>query len=258
MKKEFLEIALVQTHLIWENPKENRQILTEKIKEIKPSIDLIILPEMFTTGFTMSPKNIDYNAALETLEWMKTISKEKNAAIVGSIVYKEATKNYNRLYFVEPSGKISFYNKRHTFTLAGEDKVYTAGDKKLIVTYKGFKICPLICYDLRFPVWSRNVNNYDVLIYVANWPKKRVLAWDSLLRARAIENMAYCIGVNRIGKDALGFEYPGHSSAYDCLGELLSFTNKEEVIYTTITKEHINTTRNKLKFLEDKDLFNLV
>ncbi|RKR15022.1 putative amidohydrolase [Maribacter vaceletii] len=258
MKSSKLEIALVQTSLVWENPKENRQIIAEKIKEIKPSTDIIILPEMFTTGFTMSPKKIDFNAALETLKWMKTISKEKNAALVGSIVYKEETKNYNRLYFVEPSGKVSFYNKRHTFTLAGEDKVYTAGKEKLIVEYKGFKICPLICYDLRFPVWSRNTTNYDVLIYVANWPKKRILAWDSLLRARAIENMAYCIGVNRVGIDALAYEYPGHSSAYDSLGTLLSFSDKEEVIYATITKEHINTTRNKLKFLEDKDLFNLL
>ena len=258
MKSSKLEIALVQTSLVWENPIENRRIITEKIKEIKSSIDIIILPEMFTTGFTMSPNNIDYNAALQTLEWMKTISTEKNAAIVGSIVYKEKTKNYNRLYFVEPNGKISFYNKRHTFTLAGEDKVYTSGDKKLFVTYKGFKICPLICYDLRFPVWSRNTSNYDVLIYVANWPKKRVLAWDSLLRARAIENMAYCIGINRVGTDDLGYEYPGHSSVYDSLGALLSFSDKEEVLYTTITKEHIDTTRKKFKFLEDKDLFNLV
>ncbi len=258
MKEQGLNIALVQTNIIWESPIKNREQLTVKINNIKPSTNVIILPEMFTTGFTMSPKNIPFNECQNTIIWMQNMARDKNAAIVGSIVYREKNTNFNRLYFVKPNGEISFYDKKHTFTLAGEDKVYNSGTKKLIVEYKGFKICPLICYDLRFPVWSRNNKDYDVLIYVANWPKKRIVAWDSLLRARAIENMAYCIGVNRIGVDFLDYEYCGHSSVFDSLGELLVFSDKEEVIYTTITKEHIHTTRNKLKFLEDRDLFNLI
>ena len=253
-----LKIAVIQASLIWESPEENRVSFSSKINTIPSDVDLIIFPEMFTTGFTMSPQNINVNEGQITLNWMKKISKEKNVAIVGSLPFYENENYTNRLFFVEPSGNYHQYDKRHTFTLAGENKVYKAGSERLLVVYKGFRFCPLICYDLRFPVWARNTENYDVLIYIANWPKLRVIAWDSLLKARAIENMSYCIGANRFGTDQAGHEYSGHSAVYNILGEQLVFSDKETIIYATISKEHINSTRNKLKFLEDRDEFSLL
>ncbi len=253
-----LHIALVQSHLLWENPEGNRKLFDTKIQEIKEAVDLVILPEMFSTAFTMHPENIDKAQAPKTLQWMRSWAQRKQIAITGSMIFNETDRYYNRLFFVYPDGNYETYDKRHTFTLAGEHEVYRAGDHKLILDFKGFKICPLICYDLRFPVWARNVENYDVLVYVANWPKPRVNAWDALLKARAIENMAYCIGVNRIGLDASGHEYVGHSAVYDVLGEELVFSTKEEVLYATLSKTHIKTYRNKLKFLEDQDSFNLL
>lgn len=255
---EELNIALFQSRLLWENPEDNRAMFSDKIDAIPEDVDLIILPEMFTTGFTMQPENIDPLEGEKTLQWMKDRSRQKNAALCGSIVFYENEEYFNRLFFVLPDGSMFQYDKKHTFTLAGEDKVYTAGTSKKILTYKGFNICPLICYDLRFPVWARNVENYDVLLYVANWPKPRINAWDALLKARAIENMAYCIGVNRIGQDTLGYEYPGHSAVYDALGNPLVFSEEEEVLYATLSKTHITNNREKLRFLEDQDPFNLL
>lgn len=256
--KEELHIALVQTALVWENPEVNRGLISMKIDRISRDMDIIILPEMFTTGFTMSPDNIDISEGDKTIDWMQNIADGKGVAIVGSVAYNTGKEFVNRLFFVAPNEKVVYYDKRHTFTLAGEDKVYKAGTDKLIVDYLGFKICPLVCYDLRFPVWARNVDNYDVLLYVANWPKPRVAAWDALLKARAIENMSYCIGVNRIGEDEKGNEYSGHSAVYDCLGSQTVFSQKEEVLYATLYKNHISDTRKKLKFLEDRDNFTLV
>lgn len=252
-----LHLALIQSPLIWEGPEANRTMFAEKIESISKEVDLVVLPEMFTTGFTMTPEKIDANEGIQTLEWMQSITKKKNVALVGSIVFFEDGKNYNRLFFVHPNGEFKSYDKKHTFTLAGEDKVYKAGSSKLIIDYKGFKLFPLICYDLRFPVWARNVENYDALFYVANWPTPRIQAWDTLLKARAIENMAYCIGVNRIGTDGLGYDYSGHSAVYDVLGNQITFSEKEEIIYATLDKEHIISTREKLKFLEDRDSFTL-
>ncbi|PCJ95397.1 MAG: amidohydrolase [Flavobacteriaceae bacterium] len=253
-----LKIALIQSPLEWENPEGNRRFFSNKIDTISDNVDVIVLPEMFTTGFTMNPQNIDSLEGTKTLEWMQQLADKKNLALVGSIVFNEGNQYYNRLYFVAPKTTPWSYDKRHTFTLAGEDKIYTAGTSKLIVDYKGFKICPLICYDLRFPVWARNDDGYDILLYVANWPKLRINAWDALLKARAIENMAYAIGVNRVGKDINGYEYNGHSSVYNALGEQLVFSEKEEILYTTLYKDHITTTRNKLKFLDDRDMFTLL
>lgn len=255
---EKLNIALVQSPLFWEEPEKNRTMFGRKIDTIPDDMDLIILPEMFTSGFTMEPENINALEGPRTVEWMLEKAKEKNAAITGSIIFQENGLFFNRLFFVYPSGEIKTYDKKHTFTLAGEDKVYQAGKDKLIVDFKGFKLCPLICYDLRFPVWARNVEDYDVLIYMANWPRPRIAAWDILLRARAIENMAYCIGVNCVGQDGLDYEYPGHSAAYDVLGNELVFSNTEEILYTTLEKGHIESTRKKLKFLEDRDAFNWI
>jgi predicted amidohydrolase len=175
------------------------------------------------------------------------------------LVVEENGYYYNRLLFVHPDGVVESYDKRHTFTLAGENEVYSAGTQKLIVNYKGWKICPLICYDLRFPVWARNVENYDVLIYVANWPKVRIAAWDALLKARAIENMSYCIGVNRVGLDGNNHEYSGHSAAYDVLGKRLDTipTDKEAIEIVTLNKKDLEIYRMKLNFLEDRDEFSL-
>ena len=250
-----LNIALLQSSLFWEDPERNRACFSQKIDLIPSDIDLIILPEMFTTGFTMAPQNINPSEGIKTLRWMERKAEKKNAALVGSIPFHENGSYTNRLFFVEPNGKHYQYDKRHTFTLAGEDKVYRSGTEKLIVDYKGFKICPLICYDLRFPVWSRNIEGCDALIYVANWPKPRITAWDALLKARAIENMAYSIGVNRVGIDDAGNEYSGHSVVYDCMGERMVFSEEETILYATFSKEHIESTRNKLKFLEDRDEF---
>ena len=210
---------------------------------------------MFTTGFTMTPENLEEEDGQATLDWMLKISKEKNAALIGSIPFNENGNYTNRLFFVQPEGIYHHYDKRHTFTLAGEDKVYKAGNERLIVKYKGFKICPLICYDLRFPVWARNTKDFDVLIYIANWPKPRIVAWNVLLQARAIENMSYTIGVNRVGVDASGHHYSGHSAVYDCLGKQIAYSENEETIFSTLSKEHVSTVREKLKFLNDRDEF---
>ena len=259
MTNETLKVALLQTNLIWEHPAENRSQLAKKINAITETVDVIVLPEMFTSGFTMKPELVAETMNGETLTWIKALAKAKNAAITGSLVISENGNYYNRSVFVFPSGAVETYDKRHTFTLAGEHEVYTAGTSKNIINYKGWKICPLVCYDLRFPVWARNVENYDVLLYVANWPKPRINAWDALLKARAIENMSYCIGVNRVGLDANSHEYPGHCAVYDVLGEPLTnvVPNKEEIAIVTLTKSHIETYRNKLKFLDDKDEFTL-
>ena len=253
-----LKIALVQSSLHWENPEANRTMFDEKFESISKDVDVAILPEMFTSGFTMNPRNIDVSEGVKTVEWMQEKAKERDMAIIGSIVFQEGVKFYNRLWFVQPDGGLSTYDKRHTFTLAGEDKVYTRGEKKVIECFGGFSFYPLICYDLRFPVWSRNAENYDVLLYVANWPRPRIMAWDTLLKARAIENMAYCIGVNRVGSDALGHEYPGHSAVYDSLGNEVAYSEKEEILYAILDKEHLKETRGKLKFLEDRDDFSLL
>lgn len=257
--EEHLKIALIQTDLIWEHPKKNRAHLKEKIESISKAVDIIVLPEMFSTGFTMNAKAVAETMEGKTVEWMKKRAFKTNAAIVGSLVISEDGKYYNRLLFVEPSGKIHVYDKRHTFTLAGEDNIYSSGDKKLIIDYKGWKLCPMVCYDLRFPVWSRNTEGYDVLLYVANWPKPRIFAWDTLLKARAIENMCYCVAVNRVGLDDAQNEYCGHSAAYDVLGnEMTAFKpNKEQIEMVTLERSHIAFYRNKLKFLNDRDTFTL-
>ncbi|WP_117879931.1 amidohydrolase [Aureibaculum luteum] len=254
-----LKITIVQTDLAWENREQNRLDLTRQIRNISEEVDLIILPEMFTSGFTMQPKKVSETMTGKTIEWLTELAKKKNAAISGSIVIEENQKYYNRLLFVYPNGELKTYDKRHTFTLAGENKLYTAGSEKLIVDYKGWKICPMVCYDLRFPVWSRNTENYDLLFYVANWPKPRIEAWHTLLKARAIENMSYCVGVNRIGTDNNNYEYTGNSIAFDALGVQISkiqpYENTIEVI--TLSKKELVRTRDKFKFLEDRDAFRI-
>ena len=253
-----MKIALFQAPLVWENPIANRKYFEAKIKALAENVDLIVLPEMFTSGFTMNPKAVAETMQGDTIVWLKNLAKAKNAAITGSLVMEENGHFFNRLVFVFPSGAIQKYDKKHLFTLAGEDKIYTAGTEKLIVDYMGFKICPLICYDLRFPVFARNTEDYDVLIYVANWPKIRINAWDSLLKARAIENMCYTIGVNRIGEDANQHEYIGHSQVIDFLGNYdIEPQEIEGIFITTLDKKKLLETRQKFGFLNDRDAFKL-
>ena len=253
-----MKIALIQTSLTWENPIENRSHLAQKITGFMEEVDLIVLPEMFSSGFTMNPQKVAETMQGETILWLQHMAKAKNCAIIGSLVITENENYYNRLVFVFPTGEIQHYDKRHLFTLAGEDKVYTSGTQKLIVEYKVFKICPLVCYDLRFPVFARNVEDYDVLLYVANWPKPRINAWDILLKARAVENMCYVIGVNRIGTDANKHDYIGHSQAVDFLGNYLLEPQQSEGIFIVhLNKEQVLETRKKLAFLTDRDKFTI-
>lgn len=253
-----MKIALIQSPLFWENPVANRNYFEEKINAIAETIDLIVLPEMFTTGFTMNPNDVAETMQGETILLLQSLAKAKKTAITGSLIIKENNSYYNRLVFIFPSGEIQFYDKNHLFTLAGEDKAYTKGTRKLIVDYLGWKICPLICYDLRFPVFARNVEEYDLLIYVANWPKPRINAWDTLLKARSVENMCFTIGVNRIGFDATNFEYVGHSQAVDFMGNyILGPQETEGVFIVELDKQKMLVVRQKLGFLNDRDSFEL-
>jgi len=254
-----MKIALIQAPLIWENPQANREYFEERVNSIEQEIDLIILPEMFTTGFTMNPKNVAETMEGETILKLKDLAKNKNTAITGSLIIIENEKYYNRLIFVFPSGKIEYYDKRHLFSLAGEEKIYTSGKEKQIVEYKGWKICPMICYDLRFPVFSRNTEDYDLLLYVANWPKPRTNAWDILLKARSVENMCYTLGVNRIGFDESGHEYVGHSQAIDFLGNtIINAEESEGVFIADLDKNAMLEARHKFGFLNDRDAFEIV
>lgn len=254
-----MKIAVFQTKLAWENPAVNRKFIEEYFLNEDEPFDLFILPEMFTSGFTMNPSAVAEPMDGETMTWLKGLAKAKNCGITGSLVIKEDGNFYNRMVFIFPSGEVQFYNKRHLFTLAGEEKVYTKGTKKVIVNYNNWNICLQVCYDLRFPVFVRNVENYDLILYVANWPKPRINAWDSLLKARAIENMCYTIGVNRIGEDANQLEYPGHSQVIDYLGNnMLNCESDLGVFVCELDKDQQLVTRQKLNFLNDKDDFSLV
>lgn len=272
--KERLDLCLIQLDILWENPSANRLKLETYFQEIGNSTDVIVLPEMFTTGFSMNPGPIAETMDGITLTWLLHWTKKLETAICGSLVISENDNYYNRFVFVTPQGIIETYDKRHRFMMAGEGEQYTEGNDRVLIEYLGWKILPQICYDLRFPVFSRNTVDYDVVLYVANWPKARIAAWDVLLTARAIENMAYCIGVNRVGLDGNGHEYVGHSAVYDVLGvscansakhsdkhsmseDSTDFNVKEGVIPVTLSKSLITTTRSKLPFLEDRDNFTL-
>ena len=273
MKNE-LNIVGIQAELIWQNSKQNISFFEEQINRLKTAVDLIVLPEMYSTGFTMHPEEVAEQMDGFTISWMQKIALEKQVAICGSLVISETietpssknngnalttTNYYNRFVFVHPSGAIQTYDKRHSFTLAGEDKVYSAGNQRTLIEYKGWKICPFICYDLRFPVWSRNNNHYDLLIYVANWPTARIKAWESLLKARAIENMSYVIGVNRTGMDKNNYAYSGNSLILDSFGEILSDLEKNTIgiVSATLDKAQQEVTRAKLGFLKDMDSFQI-
>lgn len=251
-------ISIIQSPLYWESPEVNRRYFAEKIRSVIPETQLVVLPEMFTTGFTMNPEAVAETMEGDTVTWMKTLAVECNLAITGSVVIRENEQFFNRLLFVFPTGEVRGYDKRHLFSLAGENKKYTKGTDKILVEYLGWKICPLICYDLRFPVFSRYNDDYDLLLYVANWPKPRISAWDTLLKARAIENMSFVIGVNRTGEDSNNNLYPGHSQVLDCFGNyVVSPMLEEGVVNFQLNKTSLEESRTKFGFLHDKDSFTL-
>ena len=258
-----IKIASIQTNIIWENPKANRLEYDKLFQSLEP-VDLIILPEMFTTGFSMKTENIAENNSGNTLFWLQEHSKTLDTCILGSLPIRESNKFFNRLYVVKPN-EILYYDKRYLFSMAQEDKYYSKGKKELVFELKGWKIKPLICYDLRFPLWSKNKYNnnefdYDILVYVANWPAVRSKAWTSLLKARAIENMSYVVGVNRIGQDANEIKYNGSSRVYNFKGDRMDNfkDNKPRVQINNLVKSKLDSFRNKFPVLKDADDFNLL
>jgi predicted amidohydrolase len=253
---QILNVSLIQTNLVWENPKANFRNFEEKINTLTDHPDLIILPEMFNSGFSMqfSEKNPS-----ESLEWMAKLSKQKQSAMYGSIAISEGKSCFNRGCFVKPNGEQTFYDKKHLFKYGKEHETYTPGSEPITVAYKNWNIRPLICYDLRFPVWSRNTAPYyDLLIYVASWPMARIEAWKTLLKARAIENQCYVVGVNRLGQDGNGLSYNGQSLVIDYAGEILSDPKEDNGMFsTTLSLENLQTFRAKFPFLADADPFTL-
>lgn len=258
---EDLRISMVQSHIIWEDRDENLGYYGELLRRVSGKTDIAILPETFTTGFSMNVESLADTLDGETILHVKAWAKRYNLAVAGSFIAKEEDRYYNRAFFVTPEGETYYYDKRHLFRMAGEDKHFAAGDKRLIVPYKGWNICLQVCYDLRFPVWSRNVGNeYDLLVYVANWPEARRKAWKALLQARAIENMAYVCGVNRVGIDGKGFVFRGDSVVYTPKGKKLADAGKrEEVTRTcTLSRSELEELRTKFPAWRDADPFQFV
>lgn len=252
-----MKISLIQSPIIWEKPDENL-LYYERVISQNPVGDLIILPEMFSTGFSMSAERWAENMDGSTIQWLKRISTLTGAMIGGSFIVQDDSRYYNRFVFVHQGNIIHYYDKRHLFGMAGEDSVFTAGSKSGTFEYLGWKIRPAICYDLRFPVWTRNSDNYDVLIYTANWPSKRAIHWNALLPARAIENQCYVLAVNRIGTDGNGLEYQGDSGVYGPSGQkLVSAENKETCINFNLDRTFLSEYRKELPFLQDADEFKI-
>ena len=257
-----LKITLIQTSIYWQDPEANRSMLEEKIWKLTRQTDVIVLPEMFTTGFTMDTTHAEHPRG-RTWKWLHQQAAQSGAAITGSIIVKDGEKFRNRLYWVEPDGTEYFYDKKHLFRMAGETNYYAQGDKRLIVTYREWKIALFICYDLRFPVWMRNrydrdeeALDYDAFIVVANWPGIRIDAWRNLLKARAIENLSFGIGVNRTGIDENEIRYNGYSALVDPRGERLRELKDEEgFLETELNEELIRDYRKKFPAFLDSDFF---
>ncbi len=259
-----LSITTIQTNLIWEDKAANLYALEQKINSIQDPTEIVVLPEMFSTGFSMQPSLFAETMEGETLNWMKKVSTQNKIILMGSIIIEEEGKYYNRLIWMLPNGEYGYYDKRHLFAFGQEDKFYNAGNKRFIAQVKGFKINLQVCYDLRFPVWARQQNKsggmeYDVLIYIANWPEKRSHAWKTLLCARAIENQCYVVGVNRVGTDGNNIYHSGNSLVIDPLGQVLYHTPDDEDVNTvTISKDYLNEVREKFPFWKDGDGFSLI
>lgn len=257
VKKDVLNVSVVQANLHWENTEANLAMFDDMLAAA-PASDMFILPEMFTTGFSMKPEKFATETFERGLEWMKTTAAKTNAAIIGSIMAPDQGGYFNRLLFVKPDGTYSQYDKKHLFGLGSETEHYKAGEQLLLVDYLGWKICPLICYDLRFPVWSRNTHNYDVLIYVANWPQRRAHHWRTLLPARAVENQTYVLASNRVGTDGNNFEHSGDSMIIDFNGSIIQeAVNEPKILSHQLSKAELLNFRAALPFLADADKFRL-
>ena len=254
-----LKITTFQSYLFWENIDKNLQNLGLRLSSIREKTDLIVLPEMFSTGFSMNPSILAEEMGGKTMKWMLEQAKKFDSVVTGSIIIKEDNKNYNRLIWMRPDGTYEYYDKRHLFGLGEEDQHYTAGTKKLFVELNGWKICPVICYDLRFPVWLRNTNEeYDMLLIVANWPERRSLHWRSLIPARAIENQAFVVAVNRVGHDGNEVYHSGDSMCIDPSGKVIYYKPNDEDLYTfSINKDDVTEARASFPFLKDGDSFKL-
>ena len=263
----FMRISIVQSSLIWENPAANRDMFSEKLSGLKGQTDLVVLPEMFSTGFSMKAAALAEPMDGPTMQWMNDMARELGAAIAGSFICADSGRYYNRLVFMRPDGSFQHYDKRHLFSLAGEQEYFSPGKKRITVDWMGWRICPLICYDLRFPAWSRNSPGsfaggleplYDLLIYVANWPARRAHHWNALLTARAIENQAFVAGMNIVGSDGNGLEYSGDSALIDYAGQqIFRVSGHEDIISAELSLEDMQHYRRQLPFLQDADVFQL-
>lgn len=253
-----LKITIVQSDLVWENVDANLNNFAKNLENIG-NTNLIVLPEMFNTGFSMNSKSLAEKTNGKSVKWLVNLAKEKNVAVIASLIIEENNQFFNRLYFVFPDGKLEFYNKRHLFRMANEHNYYSAGTEDLIVNYKGWRIKPLVCYDLRFPVWARNKNDYDLLIYIANWPERRNEPWKILLKARSIENQSFVVGVNRIGTDGNNVSFSGDSAVINPKGEIISTTKayQENMENVEISLKELNEFKEKFPAYKDADNFEI-
>lgn len=260
MIKDNLEIAIIQSNLYWENINLNLEQFEHKINSLDKKVDIIVLPEMFSTGFTQNPESNYEESGGKTMEWMLRMAIKTKAAIAGSIVIKENSNFYNRFIFMKPDATWDYYDKRHLFRMGNEHKRYTAGNRKVISSYLGWNIRLLICYDLRFPVWSRNRNDYDVLIYVANWPAPRQFQWHTLLTARAIENQSYVIAANRTGNDGNNNPHSGDSLVINPLGQTLAecALNEENILFASLSYSDLMKYRENFPVRLDADEFEIL
>lgn len=253
-----LTVTLIQTALHWENKEKNLSMFTDKLNTITSPTDVVLLPEMFATGFSMQSALLAEAMNGPTVKWMKEQAARLNAVVCGSFIAHNNGKYYNRLVWMQPDGNYHTYDKRHLFRMGDEQQHYSAGDKRLLVQWKGWRICPMVCYDLRFPVWVRNRNDYDVLFFVANWPERRAAHWKLLLQARAVENISYCLGVNRVGDDGKGIYHSGDSSVFSARGEQLwQQSHREEIKTITLSKQDLLDYRKSFPAQLDADEFEL-
>jgi len=251
-----LTVSIIQAELYWHDAQKNQDQFAETIESIEQATDLIVLPEMFTTGFTMDAANNAETMDGNSIAWMRDNAAKANASICGSLIIEENGEYYNRFIHASPDGGLHSYDKRHLFRLADEQQHFSAGTEKIAFDLNGFRICPMVCYDLRFPVWSRNRDDYDLLLYVANWPSRRQFAWDTLLRARAIENLSYVVGVNRNGVDGNDLPYTGGSCIVDFLGaDLANLKDQNGVATATLDLQKLNEFRDRFAFDKDADAF---
>jgi predicted amidohydrolase len=259
MPSDQLYITLVQPDIVWENKTANLQQYEQMLDGITGTKQVVVLPEMFTTGFSMAPERLAEKMDGPSVSWMGAMAAKHRCIITGSLIIEEDGKYYNRMLWVQPDGHIGFYDKRHLFGFAHEDRHYSPGETRLITQVNGWRINLQVCYDLRFPVWARNTGDeYDVLLYVANWPEQRNLAWKTLLQARAIENQCYVVGVNRVGRDGKENNYSGDSSVFGPLGETICQLAGTSVYTVVLEKETLQKVKSGLPFLKDADKFVLL